>query len=131
MKYGRDYLSDESRLARIGEILARGVANVVNRPPVTPDLVPDGDVTPAVDPETLSVFSAIMKFGKLSPQEIQVRLDASRATANRRISKWEDAGLVQRTGKTTAVTVTLTELGAKTLVSHQAAAAAVSGSICS
>ena len=110
-------MNREERLARIGQILAKGVTLMAERrgveaaKQIKPNLDQgDSGEAKAVmgffqdDVDTsLSIYAFIKRVGSASHQEIQRVLQISKATVCRKVNGHLDAGVITRTGSTTAV----------------------------
>ncbi len=105
------FLTHEQRLAKIGEILARGVANLLAEEDVEPQEQAPDRSSIILNEKEIEAFGLIRRFQGASPKEITERLGCSRSTASRTIQKWQEAGLVTSLGNTTSVRVQLTGAG--------------------
>ena len=117
-----DHITRADRIQRIGELLAKGVALLLMReaqedqpeasplPGSAPDGLPncsgtsDGaGCTTLQDDTDCSILDYIRRVRGPSPRDIQRFLDLSKATVFRRLNRLAEAGLVIRSGSTTAI----------------------------
>ena len=99
------HLSDDTKLNRIGEILAKGVAiyQLRNKKRVA---VNNYEKKEFADP----IIEFLVKFGEASPSEIRDSLSISRSTVYRRLKELESSGLVRRVGETKQVKYSLSNI---------------------
>jgi hypothetical protein len=120
--YSYDYLSREERIARIGQLLAKGITLMLQREAAEkqdaeprlqrnaagacgasahsdnaspgPEIADDGE---------REIFNYLRRVGAASPRDIQRALDVAKVTAFRKLRSLVKAKLIARTGRTTAI----------------------------
>ena len=117
-----------TRLKQIGDILARGVVQLLaneEREKRARQEEADRSHSESVLSEAAQVGSRdgvlltyLLRFGKLRPCEIRDYLECSRATVSRMTDRLQQHRLIQREGRTSATTYSLTREWGKGSESH-------------
>ena len=126
------YLSREERIARIGQLLAKGIAIMLQREAAEKEnaemelkcRTADACCTSAQNHNALheqgiaddgerDIFNYLKRVGAASPRDIQRALDLTKATAFRTLARLVKASLIARTGRTTAIRYRIIPLRAK------------------
>lgn len=114
-----DHMTRAERIARIGELLAKGVTLMLAREARDKAESKSVEVleqsskpaktafctehaTPENEAET-AILAYLRRVGSASPRDIQQALDLSKATAFRRLQRMTKTGLVVRSGQTSAI----------------------------
>ena len=91
--------SEQARLRRIGELLARAVSRrcrdeeLEKARQARPDLPEDAD----------PILIFVSEVGECSPKDVRERFSLSRTTAFRRLSRLVEAGQLEKSGSTNAI----------------------------
>jgi hypothetical protein len=115
VRYCRN-LSYPERLVRIGLLLAKGVALLLQHESEqannkSVETVIPASAPTASDSTTDEILSYLMRVGSASPRDVQRALDLSKATAFRKLSALVRDGKATRRGTTTAIRYQVTSPG--------------------
>ena len=130
--YSYDYLSREERIARIGQLLAKGITLMLQREAAEKQDAEsrlqrntagacgaaahseNASPGPAIaDDGEREIFNYLRRVGAASPRDIQRALDLTKATAFRTLARLVKASLIARTGRTAAIRYRIIPLRAK------------------
>lgn len=109
------HLTHKERMARIGQLLAKGVTLMLMREAEAKRQAEEAQAATKVDPTVTTatvdwlgddhraIVEYLNRVGKASPRELKDALELSRTTIFRRLRELQAAGLVARSGKSAAV----------------------------
>ena len=105
---------ETSRIKRIGEILAQGVALLVAQESNQIEAEVDNVAPLKISSTETAVLNRLLQRGEMSPSELLDHLEVSRATLTRNTSSLIQKGLLQGLGNTSALRYCLTAKGLET-----------------